>query len=49
MKQNDTMRLCGHPVYERPILSVCNIDPEQGFTVSGSLENVTEEETETPW
>lgn len=42
-------RLSGLPAYEQPDLLVCAVKPDRGFAASGSLENVTEEDTETQW
>lgn len=42
-------RLSEVPSYEKPHLRELPVKPERGFAASGSIENVTEEETETPW
>ncbi len=49
MKHNDSTPLSGPCVYEAPDLRTYPLRPEEGYAVSGSLENVTEEGTETQW
>lgn len=37
------------PAYESPTVQLQETTAEQGFAATGTLENVTEEPTDTPW
>lgn len=38
-----------HPAYEAPAVQWQETTAERGFAATGTLENVTEEPTDTPW
>lgn len=49
MMHNESIPVLGRNAYEAPDLRTVPIQHERGYATSDTLENVTEEETETTW